>query len=440
MKLSGWGRHPRFECRVSAPADAGALAERLSAGAAIARGAGRAYGDSAMNVANTIEMRRFNRMVSFDEGAGRLVAEAGVRLGDIIAAFLPRGWFPMVTPGTRDVTLGGMIAADVHGKNHHKDGSMAASVDWVELMGTDGVVKRCSPTRNKALFEWTLGGMGLTGVILRAAIRLRPVESGWVRQETVPAPDLAAAMEIFEARGEATYSVAWIDAMARGEALGRSVVMLGEHATARDLPPARADRPFDIPRRRRLAVPFDAPGFLLNRYSLRAFNAAYWQAGLRRAGGQIVDWESYFYPLDRITGWNRLYGPKGLVQFQCVLPPDAAGAGLRALLAEIAEAGLGSFLAVLKKFGPGRGGLSFPTEGYTLALDFAVSRRSLALLDRLERIALDNGGRFYLAKDARLRPARLREADPRVKDFTELRRAEGLRAAFASAQSERLDL
>lgn len=440
MTLEGWGRHPRLNCRVSTPRSEAELAALVAEGRLIARGNGRAYGDSAMSAGNTADMRRFNRMISFDDKSGRLVAEAGVLLEDVIAAFLPRGWFPAVTPGTKFVTLGGMIAADVHGKNHHRDGSMASSVDWIELMGADGKVRRCSARRNKAAFEWTLGGMGLTGVILRAAIRLRPVETGWIRQETIPAPSLAEAMAAFEARADATYSVAWIDCLARGPALGRSLVMLGEHAKVSELPAPRRRRPFETPRRRRLAVPIDAPGFALNGLTVRSFNALYWRAGLRAAGERLVDWDSYFYPLDAIGGWNRIYGRKGLAQFQCVLPPDTARAGLEALLGEISEAGQGSFLAVLKKFGPGRGGLSFPREGYTLALDFPVNRKSLALLSELDRIAIAHGGRFYLAKDGRLGAARLREADPRAEDFVAMRRDRGTRAAFASAQSERLDL
>lgn len=440
MKLSGWGRFPRLDCRVCAPASVEALAAQVAEGGLIARGAGRAYGDSALSQTNTVEMRRFNRMVSFDGKAGRLVAEAGVLLADIIDAFLPLGWFPAVTPGTRYVTLGGMIAADVHGKNHHKDGSMAACVDWIELMGADGAVKRCSPKRNKALFEWTLGGMGLTGVILRAAIRLRRVETGWIRQETIPAPSLAEAMAVFEARDEASYSVAWIDCLAQGASRGRSLVMLGEHARPSDLGPDRARAPLQISRKRRVAVPFDAPGFALNRHSVQAFNALYWRAGLRNAGGRLVDWESFFYPLDRIGGWNRIYGRKGLAQFQCVLPPDRAQVGIEALLDRIAETGQGAFLAVLKKFGPGRGGLSFPEEGYTLALDFPVNRQSLALIDALEAETVGFGGRFYLAKDSHLRPERLRAADPRIEDFAAMRQADGRHTAFASAQSERLDL
>jgi hypothetical protein len=187
-------------------------------------------------------------------------------------------------------------------------------------------------------------------------------------------------------------------------------------------------------------VPFDLPGLALNGISVRAFNALHWSAGLRAAGKRLVDWDTYFYPLDWVGGWNRIYGRKGLVQFQCVLPPDAARAGLEALLGEVSEAGQGAFLAVLKKFGPGRGGLSFPQEGYTLALDFAVNQKSLALISEFDRIAIAHGGRFYLAKDSLLEAARLREADPRAVDFAAMRRADGTRPTFASAQSERLDL
>jgi FAD/FMN-containing dehydrogenase len=440
MRLSGWGRFPRLNCRVRAPRAEAEVAALVAEGRLIARGLGRAYGDSAMSAANTLDMRRFDRMISFDAATGRLVAEAGARLADVIAAFLPRGWFPAVTPGTKFVTLGGMIASDVHGKNHHRDGSMASTVDWIDVMGADGTVRRCSPKRNAALFEWTLGGMGLTGVILRAAIRLRRVETGWIRQETIPAPSLAAAMATIEARPEASYSVAWIDCLARGPDLGRSLVMLGEHARPGDLPEARRAAPFDTPRRRAMTVPFDLPAIALSGPAVRAFNALYWWAGRRGAGMRLVDWDSYFYPLDAVAHWNRIYGGRGLAQFQVVLPPETAEAGLAALLAATAEAGQGSFLAVLKKFGPGRGGLSFPREGWTLALDFPVNRRSLALLAELDRIGLDHGGRFYLAKDARLTPALLRAADPRAEEFAQMRRAGGTRPAFASAQSERLDL
>ena len=441
MRLSGWGRFPVLEARVHAPRSREALRRLvLSEPSLIARGNGRAYGDSAVNPAATVRMCHFDRMIAFDPGSGQLVAEAGVLLGDIIAAFLPRGWFPLVTPGTKFVTLGGAIAADVHGKNHHRDGSFRACVDWVELMGPDGELRRCSPTERAELFDHTLGGMGLTGIVLRAALRLRPVETAWIRQTTRAAPDLSAAMAALEEGQGASYSVAWIDCLATGRDLGRSLVMLGEHAPRAALPAAAAADPFRTPARRRLSVPVDFPAFALNGPAVRAFNALYYRAGARRSGERLVDWDSYFYPLDAILGWNRIYGRKGFAQFQCVLPPARAQAGLAALIAETARTGTGSFLAVLKRFGPQHSAFSFPMEGWTLALDFPVTPRSLALLERLDRIALDHGGRFYLAKDSRMRAATLRASDARVEGFRAHRDGQGLSARFRSAQAERLAL
>lgn len=440
MMISGWGRFPRIECKVSAPRNEAALAACLKEGPAIALGLGRAYGDSALNPDNTIDMRHFNRMLSFDPDTGQLVAEAGVVLGDVIAAFLHRGWFPSVTPGTKFVTLGGAIAADVHGKNHHSEGSFGDFVDWIDLMGADGTVTRCSRSSNAALFEWTLGGMGLTGIILRAAIRLRPVESGWIRQRMIPAPGLDAALDAFEANIGATYSVAWIDCLGTGSALGRSLVMLGEHASRQELPEPRRVAPYDTPRHGRRSIPFDLPGFVLNPLTVHAFNASYYRLGCRKAGTEFVDWDSYFYPLDAIGQWNRIYGRRGFAQFQCVLPMDSACTGLRELLGAISEARQGSFLAVLKRFGNQDSRVAFPMEGYTLALDFPASARNLALLEELDEITIAHGGRFYLAKDSRMRPETLARSDPRLAEFARMRRETALASAFASAQSERLGL
>lgn len=441
MKLSGWGRYPVLEARTYAPRSVEALRDLvLSNESVIARGNGRAYGDSAINPAATLQTRHLNKMISFDPTSGQLVAQTGVLLGDIIAAFLPRGWFPMVTPGTKFVTLGGAIAADVHGKNHHKDGSFRACVDWIDVMGPDGEVQRCSEQENPTLFDHTLGGMGLTGIILGAAIRLRPVGSAWINQTTTAAPNLEAAMAAFEGAQEATYSVAWIDCLGTGASLGRSLVMLGEHAKPEDLPKKHARAPFKLKPKRKRSIPFDFPSFTLNRFTVRAFNALYYWADARKTGDQLVDWDSYFYPLDAILGWNRIYGRKGFAQFQCVLPLGASEAGLTALLEEITKAGGGSFLAVLKRFGLQDSAFSFPMEGYTLALDFPVTGKTLALLERLDRITLDHGGRFYLAKDSRMRAATLRAADQRVDDFRSLRETRDITLQFRSAQAERLDL
>lgn len=440
MILAGWGRYPRLDCRVHRPRDVAALRTIAGEGSLIARGNGRAYGDSALNPLGTVDMRGFNRILAFDSETGQVVAETGVMLAELIDVFLPRGWFPSVTPGTKLVTLGGAIAADVHGKNHHKHGAFSTYVDWLDIFCPDGEVRRASRTENPDVFAWTLGGMGLTGVILRAAVRLTPVETGWLRQRLLPAPNLRSAIEIFEREQDATYSVAWIDCLVGGRALGRSLVMLGEHATLDELGPSqRADR-FAARRRSRKTVPFDFPRFALNGWTVRAFNALYYLNGQRQAGESLIDFDSYFYPLDAILEWNRIYGRSGFTQFQCVIPLEHAAAGIEALLRKIGRSGQGSFLAVLKRMGRQESRFSFPMEGYTLALDFPIRATTRQLFKDLERIAVDHGGRFYLAKDSFLDAGILRAADPRSNDFVRMRRETGAAAAFSSAQSERLEL
>jgi FAD/FMN-containing dehydrogenase len=438
LDVSGWGRFPKVSAEVARPRDVDTLRSVLGQGPVIARGNGRSYGDSAAQPAGTIDMRGFSRLLDFDPETGVLTAEAGVMLADVIASFLPRGWFPPVTPGTKFVTLGGMIAADVHGKNHRRDGSIGRHLEWVEVMGADGEIHRASPCDNSDLFGLTVGGMGLTGVILRCALRLMPVQSGWIRQTLHVTPDLDAAMAALE-DAETQYSVAWFDCLGKGASLGRSLVMLGDHAQVSDLSAEQRVRPFEVPLRRQKTVPMNAPGFALNRYSIRAFNTVYHAAQSRQAGASLVDWDRYFYPLDAVLEWNRIYGRRGFAQYQVVFPLASSRDGLAALLTAISDAGQGSFLAVLKRLGAQSGRLSFPEDGYTLALDFPASTKALALLNRLDRITLDHGGRFYLAKDSRVSRDVLHRADPRVAGFRATREAEGL-TWFASAQSERLGL
>jgi FAD/FMN-containing dehydrogenase len=445
--LSGWGRWPQSDCALETPASPDAAARLAATGAPggmIARGLGRAYGDTALSPACTLSSARLNRMLAFDEGTGALTAESGVSLGEIITAFLPRGFFPAVTPGTKFITLGGAIAADVHGKNHHGAGSFGEHVAWFDLAGADGAVRRCSPHENADLFNATLGGMGLTGVVLRAAITLMRVESGWIRNRTLRAPDLDAAIAAFEGNMDAPYSVAWIDSLARGAARGRAIVHLGAHARLADLPPDAARAPFAAPARRRHAAPPGVPSFALNRTAARAFNAAYWRAGARLPAEALVDWDRYFYPLDALAGWNRLYGARGFAQHQCALPLATARDALAALLDSIARAGAGSFLSVLKRFGPGAPArpLSFAIEGYTLAVDLPISPEALALMTRMDAIVSEAGGRIYLAKDARMTRTTLRAGYGGALDaFARMAEREaGGAPRFASVQSQRLGL
>lgn len=438
--LSGWGRFPQFQCKVSRPRTAADLRHLLAEGSVIARGNGRAYGDSALNIRATADMRHFNHMLAFDAASGQLTAEAGVMLGDIISAFLPRGWFPPVTPGTKFVTLGGMIAADVHGKNHHRHGSFGGFLDWIDVMQADGQTVRCSKDENRDLFEWTIGGMGLTGIILRAAFRLARVETGWVRQTVIPAVDLESTMAAFEAAEASAYSVAWIDCLSSGPRLGRSLLLLGEHASPGDLHAAAAANPFAIFERRKLSVPFGMPSIAHAAPLARAFNAMHYWRGARDARARLVDWDRYFYPLDAILGWNRIYGRNGMVQFQCVLPLDRSHKGLLALLSALSASRQAPLLAVLKRMGKQDSRFSFPMEGYTLALDFPVSPAVLEFLSRLDQIAVEHGGRFYLAKDSRMAAATFHASEPRLPEFLAMRAEKTGTRLFASAQSERLGL
>lgn len=440
MILSGWGRYQGIEAKLSSPRSEEDLRALVLKGNAIARGNGRSYGDSAVSADNTLHMQHFNRMLAFDAKQGQLVAQAGVLLADIIDTFLPRGWFPYVTPGTKFVTLGGMIATDVHGKNHHKDGSFAKYVDWIDLLTCDGSIQRCSATENTELFEWTLGGMGLTGIVLCAAIRLRPVHSAWIKQNTLVADNISHAIELFEQSYNATYSVAWIDCFQQGKSMGRSLVMLGEHADAVAVPNQYRKTPLQIPPKRKLNIPIEFPSWILNNFSVRAFNAIYYWNGQRKQAHQLVDYDSYFYPLDTILGWNKIYGRRGFVQFQCVLPLKNADDGLRALLSAIARERLGSFLAVLKRFGAQESKFSFPMEGYTLSLDFPVKKRTLELMERLDNITLEYGGRFYLAKDSRMSREVFQKSEPRAQDYLLYRNTQSISTMFGSNQSERLGL
>jgi FAD/FMN-containing dehydrogenase len=405
----------------------------------VARGNGRSYGDASLNPAATIDMRRVDHLLDFDAATGLLACEGGVLLSELIDAMLPRGWFPPVTPGTRFVTVGGMIASDVHGKNHHVAGSFCDHLAWIDLAIGEGRVLRCSPETHADLFAATCGGMGLTGVIVRAAFRMLRVGSSAIRQRTLRAPTLDHAFAHFEATLDWTYSVAWIDCLATGRDLGRSAIMLGEHADPAELPAPRRAHPFARPAPRPKRVPVDLPAFVLGGTSVRLFNRAYYAA--QREGTRIVDLDPYFYPLDALLDWNRIYGRAGFVQYQCALPLDASRSGIAELLSAIADAGTGSFLAVLKRLGPASfGTLSFPIEGYTLALDFPVSAANLALLDRLDAIAHAHGGRVYLAKDARLSPAAFAAGYPRLDEFRAVRRAFGLDRHFSSSLSRRLEI
>ncbi|AZO54199.1 MULTISPECIES: FAD-binding oxidoreductase [unclassified Mesorhizobium] len=368
----------------------------------LAYGNGRSYGDSCQNQAGTvIDMRPLNRIRGFNAESGLLEADAGVLLADVIAHAAPHGFFPAVVPGTQFVTLGGAIANDVHGKNHHRRGTFGCHVESFTLLRSDGRSYRCSTTDNPRLFRATIGGMGLTGLILSASIRLMRVPSLDIIEKTARFRDLGEYFDLAEAADQANeYAVAWIDQLAGGRNSGRGLLFTGNHAEHGSHAAARANGKF--------SVPFQPPFNVLNRPFLTAFNAAYrWKKGPATVPRQ-VEYQSFFFPLDSVRDWNRLYGPKGLFQHQSVVPEEAARAIVPALLTAARQAGQGSFLTVLKRFGGIRSPalLSFPRPGYTLTLDFPNRGvATLALLGELDRMTIAAGGAVNPYKDARMSAA-----------------------------------
>jgi FAD/FMN-containing dehydrogenase len=439
MILSGWGRYPVVECRTRVlreTKDIGQIFGRSPS--LIARGNGRAYGDAAINPEMTLLMNACDRFLQFDTRAGLVECEAGMLLFDLLDLAVFRGWFPPVVPGTKFVTIGGLIAADVHGKNHHLDGSFGRHVESLRLALADGTVVNCSRSENNEIFAATLGGMGLTGVILSARIRLRPIASDRIEETTIRAPSLEALLELLNEHHAATYSVAWIDCLAHGPQFGRGVVMLGEHAEAEQDSAARGDSLPRINRRPRLSVPIELPVSPLNRWSTMLFNELFYR--FKRPRRRRTHYDPFFFPLDAVQNWNRIYGRHGFVQYQCVIGGSDSERGLRRILNLVREMGLGSFLAVLKKLGPGNRYLSFPMPGYTITLDFPMRAGTLDGLTKLDAVVAEHNGRIYLAKDARAPQELIERGYPEIDAFRELRRSIDPDRKIRSCLSDRLGL
>jgi decaprenylphospho-beta-D-ribofuranose 2-oxidase len=383
------------------------------------RGLGRAYGDAAQNSGGLVlDMTPLDGAAAAAED-GVVEVNAGMSLDRLISDLLPSGRFPEVVPGTRHVTVGGAIAADIHGKNHHRDGSFCDHVESFVLLTPAG--ERTVVKPGDDAFEATAGGMGLTGVIASARLRVRTVETALMLVDTERASDLDDLLaRLRETDADHRYSVAWIDCLARGRTLGRAVLMQGDHARREDLPAARRDAPLVPPPSARLAAPPWAPRGLLNRASVRAFNEAYFRRAPIAERGRVQPLHAFFFPLDAVRGWNRLYGSSGFLQYQCLVPFGAEET-VRMLLERLSSAGAPSFLAVLKAMGPGRGLLSFPGPGWTLALDIPVLPWLARLLDELDELVAEAGGRVYLAKDSRVRPDLLPTMYPELPRWEEIR-------------------
>jgi len=433
MQISGWGSYPIIEASVCHPQGQSQLKACLADGfSGIARGMGRSYGDSSL-AAQAIDVLSLQHHLGFDEQTGILVCQAGVSLADILSVFVPKGWFLPVTPGTKFVSVGGAIASDVHGKNHHIDGSFSEHVTELQLMLADGSVLNCSRNENPELFHATCGGMGLTGVILQASLRLRRINSPYIDELTYKAPKLDAVLALFEQHAEATYSVAWLDTSTRGKGMGRSLLMLGEHS--QDETACRAHH------QGKLSVPIDLPDRILNPYTIQAFNSLYYHRVLRSKRLRRIHYDPYFYPLDGIHHWNRIYGKRGFTQYQFVIPKEAGREGLHTILKRITDSRHGSLVSVLKVFGPeNENYLSFPKAGYTLALDFKLDAGIFEFLNELDRIVLDHDGRLYLTKDVRMDETMFKQGYPRWQQFQRVREEYAAAKTFNSLQSQRLGI
>ncbi len=445
--LTGWGRTAPSSCDVARVESADDVGELLSAAAAsgrsvVPRGLARSYGDAAQCAGGiVVDTSALDAVLEADLSTGVVRVGAGTSLDSLMRAFVPRGWFVPVTPGTRYVTVGGAIAADIHGKNHHRDGAFCSYVTRLSLATPSGRLE-VTPDEDPALFWATAGGMGLTGIVVEATIQMLPVETATMLVDTERAENLDDCMaRMAEHDHEYRYSVAWIDCLARGNKLGRAVLTRGDHARIEDLPPARRADALRFDPLVRARVPVTPPSGLLNSLSATAFNEVWFRKSPRRRVAQRQTMATYFHPLDAVGAWNRLYGPRGFVQYQLAVPFGAEDA-LRDVLGRLSQGRMASFVTVLKRFGPGDPGpLSFPVEGWTLAFDLPVGAPSLGpFLDSLDELVAGVGGRVYLAKDSRLRPELVEAMYPRLPEWRKVRARVDPAGTLASDLSRRLGL
>lgn len=436
--VSNWGNYPTINADEVSFSMSSQLDKLLSTGSPVSvRGLGRCYGDAALS-GHVISTLKYDKIIHFDLETGIFECQPGISLAQILEIIVPKGWFLPVSPGTKYVTVGGAVASDVHGKNHHAEGSFSAHIIEMDVLTPARGKVVCSALINSDLFDATCGGMGLTGLISRVRFRLKKIQTAYISQVSVKARNLNEILDLFEEYRSYTYSMAWIDCLKGGDAFGRSIMMAGEHALPAEVRNIPVSQLLVKPKKTTLDMPFFLPSFVLNPLSIKAFNFLYYNKQQKKEARSIIPYEPFFYPLDAISNWNRMYGKKGFVQYQFVLPLDKGRQGLTDVLAQIRKKGMGSFLAVLKLFGKQESLISFPMEGYTLALDFPIKPGLFEFLDELDKIVLDYGGRLYLTKDARMKADIFWKSYPRAAEFLQIVNQYNPEHTFQSVQSERL--
>ncbi len=432
MSLMSWGMYPKVKNAVFKFDKEETLKAIINEhNELIPYGNGRSYGDSALST-NVINVKPKDYFINFYEKQGLLHVQAGVLLSEILEHFVPRGWFLKVTPGTKLITVGGAIASDVHGKNHHVEGCFSECVKEFQIMLADGEIVTCTQEHTPDLWRATCGGMGLTGVILDAKIYLKKINSQYIDQITIKTKNLKETFEAFEQYQDKPYSVAWIDCLAKDKEIGKCLLMVGDF---------RDDGKLDYKLKKQKSIPFNFPSFALNNLSVRAFNWLYYGKAKEGVSQQRVDIDTFFYPLDAIGHWNRIYGKNGFTQYQFILPKERSYEGLEEILTAISKSGKGSFLAVLKLYGKANDNwLSFPIEGYSLALDFKIEKGLFELLDKLDEIVVKHEGRIYLTKDVRVSKETFEKGYPQIEKFRQYRKEQKMDEKFQSLQSKRVGI
>ena len=402
QKVTNWGNFPVVEKEIKSEDTLQKIKDFVqNNNEIIARGNGRCYGDASLSE-HIFSTKRLNKLISFDRLNGIIECESGVLLSEILEVIVQQGYFLYVTPGTKFISVGGAIASDVHGKNHHAEGCFSEYVISFSLLNENGEVLICSRTENTDKFWATIGGMGLTGIILSAKFKLKNIETAYIRQESIKAENLDEIFKLFDESEDWTYNVAWIDCLQKGKNIGRSILMRGEHAFKHQLPNKLQEKPLRLKKKLNLTVPFYFPNFVLNNLTVKIFNFLYFNKQTKKEVKSNVDYETFFYPLDIANDWNKIYGKGGFIQYQFVIPKEKGKEGMKEILETIAKSGNGSFLAVLKLFGKNNAEAynSFPIEGYTLALDFKVNAKLKNLIKKLDEVVEAYGGRIYLTKDS----------------------------------------